>query len=187
MAVTLVLAALVAAMCGDARAQGEPSSPAHHAAPTAGARALLSHTLPSEARDAAAAAKVLGIMRVTSVTGLHAAVDAGVPHIVIEEHLDLRTAATSADPPEWLFNLPQSVQSIQVRPDVPFACASAHICGCALAQKAGRTRRDHIQPLRTCRATAGARPRLTWRCSRAAATSACSWWTPRSWRSAASP
>lgn len=117
----VTIAALVVAACGSALAQQDPS--AHHATPAA--PGAPSHTHPSDARAAAAAARDIGIIRVASVKGLHAAVDAGVPHIVITEHLDLRVAASSGDAPTWLFNLPPTVRSIQVLRATQSACDAA--------------------------------------------------------------
>jgi hypothetical protein len=67
----------------------------------------------SEQLAAAAAAKV-GIMRVKTPSECAAAMETGVRHIIIEEHLDLRGLPLLKSNPPVLFQFNSKVQSIQV-------------------------------------------------------------------------
>lgn len=67
------------------------------------------------ADELATQAQRIGVMRVRSAQEFRAAMEVGVPHIVIEEHLDLTSLPTLPGNPPSLFRVDGAVQSIQVR------------------------------------------------------------------------
>jgi hypothetical protein len=69
----------------------------------------------SEQDTAAATAARVGIMRVTTALQFAAAMNAGVRHIIVEDHLDLRELPSLPGLPPVLFQIDPKIQSIQVR------------------------------------------------------------------------
>lgn len=69
----------------------------------------------AEADELATRAARLGVLRVRTTEQFRAGMEQGVPHLVIEEHLDLRSLATLPGNPPSLFEVNPALQSIQVR------------------------------------------------------------------------
>ena len=69
----------------------------------------------------------MGVMRIKSEEEFQAAMSVGVPHIVIEQHLDLRGFATLPGNPPTLFRLNPHVRSLQVTHQQTLVSAAANV------------------------------------------------------------